>query len=646
MLQEDILMANEIEAGLIEPIPAVHVIDGAVVEAAEAGGVEAVDLYAQMRQARAGRVEEFSRRNRLVAQVERRWLEVRPDEVYPYGPMEFSAPGPVGIKRVEDSRNELSFFLEIFDEDLIRYMVRCTNKYARERRFVHRGEKRSRWSATSTAELKAFLGCMICAGYAHQPSLASYWSTDEDAGCAVMKRAFPFNRYRQLLRYLHYSPEGFPPPGSERLKVFKAREKEDRVLKVRAVMARVNENSCRARHVGQNLVVDEATVAFRGRHMLRRYNPAKPTKYGYCVRALAEPDGYILSDELCGARKDPETMSPDERVMHGIGDELLSPLDLKPARVLNRLTVPFQGCYRTVFCDSYYTDVQLADYLFSKDTYLVGTVRKCASGLPTERHHRPFKPRPRPRRGRPPMLPFRESYPSDVPRGTSIRYHDGGPLTVMKWKDTKTLMALSTATTVDAPGVRVIRRSKRFNRQEISCPLALDLYNRHYKAIDTADQLRGSYHFGRPSKKWHRKLFWYAVNKAAVNAYLNWKMYISNRQPPLPQYRIAQLNFRRALMRQLVGNFSARRRAVVTVDDPGVRLGRGTVVGEHHQVSRGKPTKVCRYCARAGRLMSGARRSRPHETVYRCNTCNVSVCNVSLRPECWREHLQDMRADR
>ncbi|CAH1270872.1 Hypp4477 [Branchiostoma lanceolatum] len=325
--EEDILMANEIEAGLIEPIPAVHVIDGAVVEAAEAGGVEAVCLYAEMRQARAGRVEEFSRRNRLVAQVERRWLVVRPDEVYPYGPMEFSAPGPVGIKRVEDSRNELSFFLEICDEDLIRYMVRC---------------------------------------YAHQPSLASYWSTDEDAGCAVMKRAFPFNRYRQLLRYLHYSPEGFPPPGSERLKVFKAREKEDRVLKVRTVMARVNENSCRARPVGQNLVVDEATVAFRGRHMLRRYNPAKPTKYGYCVRALAEPDGYILSDELCGARNDPETMSPDERVMHGIGDELLSPLDLKPARVLNRLTVPFQGCYRTVFCDSYYTDVQLADYLSAR----------------------------------------------------------------------------------------------------------------------------------------------------------------------------------------------------------------------------------------------------------------------------------------
>ncbi|CAH1276007.1 PGBD4, partial [Branchiostoma lanceolatum] len=341
--------------------------------AAEAGGGEAVDLYAQMRHARAVCVKEFFRRNGSVAQAERTWFEVRPDEVYPYGPKNFRAPGPVGIKRTEDNRNKLSFFVEIFDEDLIRYMVRCTNKYARERRLVYRRENRSRWSATSTAELKAFLGCMICAGYAHQPSLASYWSTDEDAGCEVLKRAFPFNRYRQLLRYLHYSWEEFPPRGSERLKVFKAREKEDQVLKVRTVMERVNENSCRARHVGQNLVVDGTTIAFRGRHMLRRYNPSKPTKYGYCVRALAEPDGYILSDKLCGARIDPERMSPDERVMHGIGDELLSPLDLKPARVVNRLTRPFQGCYRTVFCDSYYTGVQLADYLFSKETYLVGT---------------------------------------------------------------------------------------------------------------------------------------------------------------------------------------------------------------------------------------------------------------------------------
>ncbi|XP_035664493.1 piggyBac transposable element-derived protein 3-like [Branchiostoma floridae] len=596
------------------------------------------DLYSVTKQVRGARVGEFSRRNKARGRAERPWASVSAGEVHPYKPQKFRAPGPVGPRRAEDNRNELSFFLEVLDQYLIRYIVRCTNRYARQRRRVFRKERRSRWSPTSTTELKAFLGCMICAGYTYQPRLDLYWSDDDDVGCTLMKRTFPSHRFRQILRYLHYSPEGFCPPGSERLKSFKAREKLDRVMKVRKVMERVSRNSCRARHVGEHLVVDEATVAFRGRHSLRRYNPSKPTKYGYCLRALAETDGYILSDEVCGGRADPEDMSPDERCMHGIGDEYVSPLDLKPARVVNRLTMPFQGCYRTVYCDSYYTGVQLADYLFTKDTYIVGTVRRNASGLPTEGHPVPRKPGPGP--GRPPLLKFPDPYPKSVPRGTSVRYHDG-PVTVVKWQDTKSLILLSTGTSVCAPDELTTRRCKGpsgATRLEVTCPAAMNMYNLHYKAVDTADQLRAGYEFGRPSKKWHRQIFWYAMNKAVVNAFLNWKIYTAGRQD-LPAHRVAQLSFRRALVRQLIGNFSARHRTpTASVALPGV-------IGNHRQISQGKPTKACRYCAKAGRHMPRAKRCRPFETVYKCEMCNVSVCHVSLRPECWREHLQDMQGD-
>ncbi|KAI8483673.1 hypothetical protein Bbelb_386110 [Branchiostoma belcheri] len=158
----------------------------------------------------------------------------------------------------------------------------------------------------------------------------------------------------------------------------------------------------------------------------------------------------------------------------------------------------------------------------------------------------------------------------------------------------------------------------------------VDLYNRYYKAVDKAGQLRSSYEFGRPSKKWHRQLFWYSyvLNKAVVNAYLNWKAYTTKRRSTkelrIPAHKTAQLRFRQALVRQLVGNFSNRRRAPAR-NPPVVNPGTGPVIGEHEQVRRGKPTRACRYCAKA-------RRRRPHETIYKCNTCNVSVCRVSLRP--------------
>eukprot|EP00058_Branchiostoma_floridae_P017183 XP_002602671.1 hypothetical protein BRAFLDRAFT_72960 [Branchiostoma floridae] len=157
----------------------------------------------------------------------------------------------------------------------------------------------------------------------------------------------------------------------------------------------------------------------------------------------------------------------------------------------------------------------------------------------------------------------------------------------------------------------------------------MNMYNLRYKAVDTADQLRAGYEFGRPSKKWHRQIFWYAMDKAVVNAFLNWKTYTAVRQD-LPAHRVAQLSFRRALVRQLIGNFSARHRTpTASVALPGV-------IGNHRQISQGKPTKACRYCAKAGRHMPRAKRCRPFETVYKCEMCNVSVCHVSLRPECWR----------
>jgi len=624
--------------GVVKKSPMRRHVAGRPAGPGAVGRGRTVDLYEVIRQTRAARVGMFSRRNRKAGSVpyDRPWATVVEGEDYSYRPRNFVPPGPVGLVRTEIGRNELSFFLELVDEDLLRYVVRCTNKYATERRSYFRKERRSPWYRTTTTELKAFLGCMICAGYTHQPSLESYWSTEEDFGCELLKQTFPVLRFKQILRYLHYSSEGFLPPRSQRLKYFKERERQDQVRKVRTVMSRVIRNSCLARNVGGLLAVDEAMVSFRGRHHLRRYNPAKPTRYGYCIRVLAEPDGYILRDEVCGARRDPEDMPAEERAWHRIEQDEVCDLDSKPARIVHRLTVPFQGSFRTVYCDSFYTGLQLADHLFAHDTYLCGTVRKNALGLPNVKHSYPQPVRV----GRNRKLDFRAPYPASVPKGTSTKFHDG-PVTVVKWKDSKTLILLSTATRVDAPDKPVTRRCKSVGdrvHQNLRCPAAVARYQSYYKAVDLADQLRGSYEFGRPSKKWHRQLFWFVLNKAVVNAFLNWKLYIANVKPAPSANKTAQLSFRRELVKQLVANFTARQREATV---PAIARPPGSdVTEEHRQVSRGKPSKACHYCRTARRLMSGAKRPRPHETVFACSSCHLYICSTLVRPQCWREHLE------
>ena len=88
------------------------------------------DFYGVMRRERTERVGEFSRRKEPDRPI-RPWAQItadKPPPTNPYSPREFIQPGPVGLRRTEAGRNELSFFLEQFDEASIAYVVRCTNK--------------------------------------------------------------------------------------------------------------------------------------------------------------------------------------------------------------------------------------------------------------------------------------------------------------------------------------------------------------------------------------------------------------------------------------------------------------------------------------------------------------------------------------
>ncbi|KAI8494302.1 hypothetical protein Bbelb_280620 [Branchiostoma belcheri] len=269
-------------------------------------------------------------------------------------------------------------------------------------------------------------------------------------------------------------------------------------------------------------VISQRLKAFKARERMDRVR--NPTKYGYCLRVLVEPEGYILADEVSGAWADPDDISADQRAVHGVGDDQIMTSRSQAGLHRTPLTLPSQWRYRTVICDSYHTGAQMANHLFTKDTYVVGTVRRdVESSLPTLRHTIPSRckrVRRLHREGnvRRPIQSFRNPFlKQNVPRGYSTRYYDG-PLSVVMWKDIRTRILLTTATSIGATDVQVTRRSKGRGviRRQVQCPVMADLYNCHYKAVDKADQLRSSYEFGCPPKKWHRQLFWYVLKKAVA----------------------------------------------------------------------------------------------------------------------------------
>ena len=99
--------------------------------------------------------------------------------------------------------------------------------------------------------------------------------------------------------------------------------------------------------------LDEAMIAFKGRHFMKKYMPAKPTKWGFKVWTLADAHtGYLcLLDMYVGRRKHP------------------SNLELGYDVVMN-LSEPYQYLRHHLYFDNFFTSLPLIEQLARNQTYL------------------------------------------------------------------------------------------------------------------------------------------------------------------------------------------------------------------------------------------------------------------------------------
>jgi hypothetical protein len=63
----------------------------------------------------------------------------------------------------------------------------------------------------------------------------------------------------------------------------------------------------------------------------------------------------------------------------------------------------------------------------------------------------------------------------------------------------------------------------KWHNSELSCPPAIQQFNKFMGGVDRHDHLRSSYTLQRSSKKWWLYFAWFAVDIALVDAYLLWK---------------------------------------------------------------------------------------------------------------------------
>ena len=165
----------------------------------------------------------------------------------------------------------------------------------------------------------------------------------------------------------------------------------------------------------------------------------------------------------------------------------------------------------------------------------------------------------------------------------------------------------------------------------IQIPSPQSIINTNMGGVDLADQKRSYYSVGRESKKFWKCLLWYIINTAICNSFILLQEYV-----PFPHTckigRLTHLNFRIALISQLIGGFTCCKRAGRKSDGPVVLS--ECNLGGHLLVKMGKKL-VCRNCSQKGNKTPKERGIR---TSYQWSACKIPLCRSGCHVDYHARH--------
>ena len=231
---------------------------------------------------------------------------------------------------------------------------------------------------------------------------------------------------------------------------------------------------------GQNLLLDEMVVKWKGRSRYRVYNPNKPEKYHLKTFGLCDSvTGYTYNLLICFGADTSYTGELDKGQSEKIFHNLLSPL----------------GTGHHIFADRYYTTHSLVVNLTSKKTYYTGTLMSNRKGFPKK------------------MATFK-----NLKHKESKYYRSEKGILLCAWKDKKARKPVFAVSTYAVKSEsNVTNKSGKVTTK----PDIIHDYNFSMNGCDRSDQMLSYYNnFKRRTVKWWKRLFRWCIEVTQVNAFI------------------------------------------------------------------------------------------------------------------------------
>ncbi|KAK5966173.1 PiggyBac transposable element-derived protein 4 [Trichostrongylus colubriformis] len=272
------------------------------------------------------------------------------------------------------------FFRYFLNENLIDLILTETNRYGKA--------KKDTFEPLDETEFWKFFAICLHMGIERRAHLKEYWSTRAVYSKSFCAQYISRARFVEILNSLHFADN-------------EAADRTNRLYKVARIVELLNQSFYDAYTPGRDVCVDESIVPFRGRVLFRQYVKGKRHKYGIKLFKLCMQGGYTCRF-IVYAGKD---VSRQGSLAEDIVLKLMSGL---------------LDSGRSLYTDNFYTSIPLAEKLVAQNTHLIGTLRKNRAGLP------------------------REVVCKRLKRGEQIGRQNGTGVTILKWKDKRDVLMLST----------------------------------------------------------------------------------------------------------------------------------------------------------------------------------------------------------
>jgi len=256
---------------------------------------------------------------------------------------------------------------------------------------------------------------------------------------------------------------------------------------VRPVLDRVR-NGCLQLLRNRDISVDEQMIPFTRACQLRQYVPNKPHPVGLKNFVAACLDGLVV----------------DFVVYQGANTFMAFPPVLKlgtGGTVVAHLAETFEeGTH--IYCDRYFTSINLTDFLQSKNVYVTETVMKNRVPATLDK-----------------LVPDKELQKRGC-RASDVAVREDGKMALVKWYDNKPILMLSAVHEKDPKDEcrRWCKKDKEY--VAVKHPAIIQEYNSEMGGVDLCDRMLAYYRMKKRTKKWTIRTMMHFFNLALVNSWI------------------------------------------------------------------------------------------------------------------------------